>query len=218
VQALVLIGGGGISNQISVNGGPGIAVRGGTLTGVTIAANLIHDNAGAGLDLGTSILVPLFVPGVIEAGLGFVSNEVSHNAIDGVACDAPQSKAQIHVSGPTAIPAGPCPGATSGPDCLALNAPENQHCLWTGSNCVRAHDLKGDVAADCPNALRNSIFDYNVLDSGSNESVGARAIGSSHVDLDNNEWMSPTSSQNVTQGTGSFIRATGTCGIRGCTR
>jgi hypothetical protein len=184
--------------------------------GATISGNVIHDNAGAGLDLASAILVPVFIPGVLEIGLGFVSNEISHNAMAGAGCDAAQSRAQIHVSAPTAIPPGPCPSAASSLACGALNRPVNQHCLWTGSNCLRAHDLKGDVVPKCPTGLRNAIFDYDTSDSGNVDSVGARAVGNAHVDLDHNEWQDEASSQNVTQGTGSFVQASSTCGIRGC--
>jgi hypothetical protein len=222
-QVLARIGGPGAANTITLNEGSGIAMDGGTegdRVGATIVNNLIHDNTGPGFTLGSSIVVPLFETGgvvQITLGLGFVQNEVNHNAMLGAGCTVEQTAPQILINGPTAIPGDHCDGI-SVEQCDEQSDADgtNWHCVATSTDCFVAHDLRGDLEPNCPNGLRNAIYGYNVSDSGNNISVGARAVNNSAADMSNNEWQHSTSSQNVTQATGSFIQAEITCGTRGC--
>jgi hypothetical protein len=223
-QVLALVGSPDLSNDISLNEGSGIAMDGGAdgdRLGATIASNLIHDNSGSGFTLGESIIVPLYIPeGMVQItlGLGFIQNEVNHNAMLGAGCTVTQTAPQIFITGPTALPNDNCAGLDPADDCGDASDSDgtNFHCVATSTSCFVAHDLRGDLEGMCPNGLRNSIYGYNTSDSANNISVGARAEGNSAADLSNNEWQHSTSSQNVSQGAGSFILAEITCGQRGC--
>jgi hypothetical protein len=185
-------------------------------TGATIMNNLIHDNADAGVELRAGFIIPLYVPGVFELGLGFIQNAVSHNAMAGAGCNVPQTKPQIHVTGPIGLSSAACSAAATPPDCEELNSPANQHCLWTGLSCTVSWDLRGGVGDFCSIGLRNAIYGYNTIDF-ANDSVGVRAINNSIARVDNNEWQSSSSSDNVTAGPGSFVGGTEvTCVSLGC--
>lgn len=185
-------------------------------TGATLFGSLIHANTGAGLELRSGVLIPVYVPGVIDHGLGFLGNQVFGNALASASCTAAQSAPQVSITGPVGLGNAACTLATDETSCASANSPVNQHCVWTGSSCAVAWDLRGDVHDSCANGVRNGIIGYNVSDSGSLVSVGMRATGNAIVWADHNEWQSTTSSQNASQGAGSFIKADMTCGTRGC--
>jgi hypothetical protein len=219
-QVLARIGGPDATNEIANNTLGGILMRGGALTGATIVNNLIHDNGGPGLTLASSVIVPLYVPEglvTITLGLGFVQNEVNHNAMAGAGCTVAQSAPQIFITGPTAVDGTQCEN-TAVAQCAEQSdaVGTNYHCVATSTDCFVAHDLRGDLEPNCPNGLRNAIYGYNVSDGANAITVAARAEGGSAADLSNNEFQHSTSSQNVSQGAGSFIQAELTCGTRGC--
>lgn len=180
-------------------------------TGATLVANVIRDNGDAGVELRSGFLVPLYVEGVVELGLGFVGNLVLHNAM-GPGCTSEQTSPQIHVTGPVGLANAACATATTADGCSGLNSPSNRHCVWTGTACVVAWDLRGDVSGTCASGLHNSIHDYDVNDTGV-ESVGLRATTSAVVTAQHNEWRSTTVSQNVSTAPGAFVQADVTCGV-----
>jgi hypothetical protein len=89
-----------------------------------------------------------------------------------------------------------------------------EECVPFGGAPCFNFDFRGDTETNCPNGVQNAIYSYNTADTGSNTSVGVRAINNAVVDAQNNEWQSSTSSQNVTQASGSFVQAELTCGTR----
>ncbi|MBY0496879.1 MAG: right-handed parallel beta-helix repeat-containing protein [Cyanobacteria bacterium] len=227
-----MVGGSESSNDIHGNGGVGILVEQESglppgadcgasaaqpgCTGATIAGNVIYDNMGAGVELRSGFIIPLYVAGAIEYGLGFVSNEVNGNGMAGPGCLAAQSVADITVTGPVGLSSAVCGSAETNPSaCQALNTPVNQHCVYTGTSCVVAWDLRGDTSTMCNNNLLNAVFDYNTSDAGNFNSVGLRAINDSVVWADNNVWRSSDTTQNYSAAPGSFIKANLICSTRG---
>lgn len=162
------------------------------------------------MELRSGFIIPLFIPGII-ARLGFVRNSVFHNAMAGAGCTVEQTQAQVYVTPPVGLSSAACSAASDKASCENLNSPSNQHCLWTGTNCVAAWDLKGE---DC--IFTNAIFGYNTIDGANSVSVGMRAIGFSQVDASHNEWQSATTSDNVRAEAGSYIEAEVTCATTTC--
>jgi hypothetical protein len=181
-------------------------------TGGTLVGNVIHDNGGAGVELRSGFLIPLYVQGVNELGLGFVMNDVFHNAM-GAGCTSAQTSPQVHVTGPVGLGNATCDTATTPSDCSGLNDASNLHCVWGGSACVVSWDLRGGVSAVCPDGLANAIYGYNVSDAAST-SVGLRAINGSFVTADHNEWRTASVGENVSSDSGSFVQADPTCAAR----
>jgi hypothetical protein len=181
--------------------------------GATLLENVIHDNGGAGVELRSGFLVPLYQQGIVELGLGFVANHVFHNAM-GAGCMSGQTSPQIHVTGPVGLGNATCGTAMTPDACSGLNSPSNRHCVWTGTRCVVAWDLRGDASADCSSSFTNAIYDYDVLDAAA-VSVGLRASNSSFVTAEHNEWRMANVSQNASADASSFVQAEATCGARG---
>lgn len=226
-----MIGGLGVPNDIAGNGGAGLSMRQSAAvgpcpsdgltacTGATIHNNIIHDNGGPGVELDTALLLPLYRPGIDESGLGFVSNEVAHNAMAGAGCSVAQSQPQILIVGPTAMSQGVCDDQITENACLSQSGgASNNHCLWNmnAGACTVAWDLRGDVNSGCNGGHTNAIGSYNISDSGNFLSVGIRAINFSFADASNNWWQSTDSNQNVTVGGGSYVLTTPMCGTRSC--
>jgi hypothetical protein len=179
-------------------------------TGATIAGNTIHDNAGPGVQLGTSFIIPLSEP--VDHGLGFVRNSVYHNAMADATCTSVQTMPQVLISGPVGLGNASCGEATTQASCEEKNSPANQHCYWGGTSCVVTWDLRG-ATDDCFLALTNRIHSYNTNDAAA-LSVGMYASGGALVWADGNTWRLPASEQteNVDQGIDSFVDADVTCG------
>jgi len=236
-DASVMLGGTGMVLDISGNGGMGVVLEQNTglapgadcgssaswpgCSGMTLVNSAIHANAGSGVQLRSGFLIPLYIPdGVVpvDAGLGFVQNLVYRNAMASAGCTSAQSAPQVSITGPVGLDSAPCAALTPGSQCdsaSGADSPINQHCVSTATDCLVAWDLRGDLLEGCDSGTRNAIFGYNISDA-SDISVGMRATGLSVVAANHNEWASSTSTQNVTQGAGSFISAELTCGTRGC--
>jgi hypothetical protein len=181
-------------------------------TGATVVNNAFHDNAGAGVELRSGFIIPLFIPTIQEDGLGFLRNRVSHNAMAGPGCAVEQTAPEIFVSGPVGFDGTDCASATSELACEEKsNSASNGHCVFVGNACRVAWDLRGGIGDNCPTGTNNSIFGYNISDSNSPESVGLRAIGGAIVDASNNEWQSSTNSDNVSSGSGAAVVSDQTC-------
>jgi hypothetical protein len=218
----VMIGGPQAALEVSGNGGIGVVLEqkaglapgadcGSSASwpgcsGMTLVNSRIHDNAGSGVELRSGFVVPLDA-----AGLGFLQNLVFHNAMAAPGCVAAQSAPQIGITGPVGLDPAPCAALATEPDCAtAGSSPGNQHCVWTGSQCQVAWDLRGALTtAACANG--NKIFGYST--GASPESVGMRATGFSAVDARNNQWVS---SPKTSVGGGSYILADPSCGAIGC--
>jgi hypothetical protein len=190
-------------------------------SGATIANTSIHDNTGSGAVLQSGVIIPLYIasgPVPIDLGLGFVQNIIFHNAMAGPGCIVAQNAPQVFIAGATSLDDTMCASSSPGAPCEELSDGDgvNYHCISTAVDCFVGWDLRGDLEPNCPNGLHNAIFGYNISDGGNSVTVGARAENNSAADMSHNEWGSSTSSQNVTQGAGSFIRAELTCGTRGC--
>lgn len=216
---LVNNGGAGIVVQQKVASGADCGASAGQpgCTGATLVSNLIHNNAGPGATLRSGFIMPLYVTGTIDYGLGFLANSIAHNAMAGAGCNVAQAAPQISVEGVVGLSNTTCGATATEIDCIAANSPTTQHCVWTTtSTCKVSWDLRGDVADGCSNGVRNSISGYNVTDGGSAISVGLRAENSALVDASHNQWQTATSSQNVSIGSGSQVLAELTCGTTSC--
>jgi hypothetical protein len=189
-------------------------------SGATIAAATIYNNTGPGVTLRSGFLIPLYVstgPVPIDFGLGFVQNLIFHNAMPDAGCVSPQTAPQILITGPVGLSDATCGAAAPGSECVALSDQDdlNNHCVNSATDCIVGWDLRGDVLEGCESGLRNAIFGYNISDA-SDITVGIHATGNSTADASNNEWANSTSTQNVTQGAGSLVRAEPSCGTRAC--
>jgi hypothetical protein len=142
---------------------------------------------------------------IVLIGTSIVVAAAAHqSAAQTSAASSHPKPTQVSVTAPVGLGSAACSGLSQA---SCDSSPSNQHCLWTGTNCAVSWDLRGDTSSVCSNGLVNRIYDYNTSDTGNFDSVGLRAINNSAVWANNNVWRSADTTQNYTQGTGSFIRA-----------
>jgi hypothetical protein len=176
-------------------------------SGATFVTNTIRDNLQQGVIFNTAFLIPNWAVIPHTPRLGFSSNVIRHNAMAGPGCDVTQTHPQFEAIGPVGLEDS-CAGPTNAVDCQQ----QDRHCVWTGSSCVIAWDIRGGLTSSaCNGTVPNTITDYNASDMADNaRSVGAFASGGAHVWADNNRWRTNDPFQNVRQAEG-FIEAGVTC-------
>ena len=180
--------------QIAFNGDDGVFVdesEPSSFMGLTV-----RNNASNGFEVHSSALAT------------FAANEIYNNAqaTSGIFAG---TQPQLLFVGP------PTPGSgvwiASASDCheaYPIGYGQVDECTPEGA--LTSETLGG---AGCDSNLYNRITGYNISDA-SDQTVGVRANEQAIVNAQFNSWASSTSSQNVYQSAGSFVKAEQTCGVR----
>jgi Right handed beta helix region len=203
------------SSKVHDNGGDGFWIRGiASLVGGEIAFN---GDDGLFLDEAEpSSFIDLEVRNNVSNGFEIHSSALTSFSLNHIYNNAQSTgvpfagqQPQLLFSGPTTPGSGVYVQTAS--DCLYAYPIGYGHV----DECTPEDGPTGDTSdeAGCPSNLNNVINGYNINDA-IDQTVGIRAIDSAFVNADFNTWASSTSSQNVSQGAGSFVKAEQTCGVQ----